>query len=302
MTDCKERGLVSNIQKFSVDDGPGIRTTVFFKGCNLKCFWCHNPECIGRQRELQFIENLCVGCGKCAGACPVQAIKAPGDIDREKCIVCGACVAVCNADALKIVGVYMTVEEIVNKVGKDIPYFEESGGGVTVSGGEVMLQPDFLRELLPALKAKGIHTAVDTAACVPFSYFEKVLPYTDVFLIDIKMFSDELHKKYTAVSNVLILENIRRLGAAGGRIRIRTPLINGVNCTDYEVENIARFVAEAPNIELVELLAYHAYGEGKYTSLNKDYLLSGDLKPTPEFLERAAGFFHREGVPVDVQD
>jgi pyruvate formate lyase activating enzyme len=285
-----------------VDDGPGIRTTIFFKGCNLKCFWCHNPECIGRDRELQFIENLCAACGKCLEVCPVHAIRAPGDIDREKCTICGACTEVCNPDALKIVGGYMTVDEILAKVEKDIPYFEESGGGVTLSGGEVMLQSDFAQTLLAALKQKGIHTAVDTAACVPFSYLEKVLPYADVFLIDIKTYSSDLHRKYTAVPNELIFENIRKLGAVGAKIRIRTPLINGVNCTDYEIENIARFTAEVPAIELVELLAYHSYGEGKYTSLNKDYLLSGELKPAPEFLERAADFFHREGVNVDVQE
>ncbi|MDR3363352.1 MAG: glycyl-radical enzyme activating protein [Clostridiales Family XIII bacterium] len=305
MTDFDRRparkGLVSNIQKFSVDDGPGIRTTVFFKGCNLKCFWCHNPECIGRDPELQFLGNLCTACGKCAKACPAGAIAAPGQIDRGKCTVCGSCVGACNPHALKIVGEWMTAGDILRKAEKDIPYFEESGGGVTLSGGEALLQTDFLLELLIGLKERGIHTAVDTAACLPYEYFEKALPYTDVFLIDIKLFSDELHRKYTAVSNVPILKNIRALGQEQTKIRIRTPLIGGVNATDGEVENIARFVAEIPNVELVELLAYHSYGEGKYESLDLGYQLSGELVPSAGFLQRAESRFRAAGVNVTVQ-
>ncbi|MDR2355452.1 MAG: glycyl-radical enzyme activating protein, partial [Clostridiales Family XIII bacterium] len=214
MTDFKDgeaTGPVSHIQKFSVDDGPGIRTTVFFKGCNLSCHWCHNPECISRRRELQFVENLCLSCGGCSSVCPSGALSAPGRIRREKCLLCGACVDACNRGALKINGEYMTVGDIVKKALKDKPFFDESGGGVTVSGGEALLQADFVRDLLKSLKESSIRTAVDTAACVPFSGFEKLLPYTDIFLIDIKLFDDSLHRKYTGVSNRLVFENIERL-------------------------------------------------------------------------------------------
>jgi pyruvate formate lyase activating enzyme len=298
----EQTGLISNIQKFSVDDGPGIRTTVFLKGCNLNCFWCHNPECISRNRELQFLENLCTACGKCVRACPTGALAAPGRVDRSKCAVCGACEKACGPRALKIVGAWMTVGEIVKKIEKDIPYYAESGGGVTVSGGEAMLQADFVRELLAALKERGVHTAVDTAACVPYAWFEKALPYTDMFLIDIKMFSNDLHKKYTGVANDLIFENIRKLGGEAPRIRIRTPLIGGVNTDEDEVKNIAAFVSGIPNVDLVELLAYHSYGEGKYVSLDKEYLLSGELVPPAAFLEKAASYFADAGVDATVQD
>jgi pyruvate formate lyase activating enzyme len=295
-------GLVSHIQKFSVDDGPGIRTTVFFKGCNLSCLWCHNPECIDRRQELQFIANLCSSCGKCVTVCPTGALSAPGRIDRERCVLCGACAGVCNPKALKINGEYMTVGDIVEKVIRDKPFFDESGGGVTISGGEALLQADFARDLLRELKALGVHIAVDTAACVPFSSFEKVLPYADLFLIDIKLFDDGLHRKYTGVSNRLVFENIERLDAAGCGVRVRIPLINGVNCADDEIAAIADFVSGKKSVEMVELLAYHAYGEGKYPSLDKEYRLSGELKPSTEFLGRAEARFREMGVETTVQE
>ncbi|MDR1572415.1 MAG: glycyl-radical enzyme activating protein [Clostridiales Family XIII bacterium] len=295
-------GLVSHIQKFSVDDGPGIRTTVFLKGCNLSCLWCHNPECIDRHRELQFVASLCVSCGRCAAACPTGALPAPGRIEREACSLCGACAAACGSKALKISGEHMPAGSVVERLIRDRPFFDESGGGVTVSGGEALLQADFVRGLLMELKGLGVHTAVDTAACVPFSSFEKVLPYTDIFLIDIKLFDDGLHRRYTGASNRQVFENIRRLKGSGCRIHIRTPLINGVNCADSEMEGIAGFVADSGNIDLVELLAYHSYGEGKYPSLDREYLLSGDLKPSAEFLRRAEAVFRAKGIETTVQE
>jgi pyruvate formate lyase activating enzyme len=233
--------------------------------------------------------------------CPSGALYAPGSVDRGKCVLCGVCTKACNAKALSVNGEYMTVDEIAEVAVKDKPFFDESGGGVTVSGGEALLQADFIRELLKRVKELEMRTAVDTAACVPFSRFEKVLPYTDVFLIDIKIFDEVTHRKYTGVSNRPVFENIKRLDERGCAVRIRTPLINGVNCTDDEMLNIAGFVSGMRNIEMVELLAYHSYGEGKYASLNREYHLSGELKPSAEFLGRAEGIFVEKGITTTVQ-
>lgn len=243
-----EKAVIFDIQKNSFVDGPGIRTTVFFKGCNLRCKWCHNPESQSSKPEIMFYADKCTGCGRCRGI-------TADDTDF-----------VCFNDAKQICGREYTADEVFAEVVKDKTFYENSGGGVTFSGGECMLQIDFLCEILKKCKESGIHTAVDTAGNVPWERFEKILPYTDLFLYDIKAFSEELHKEGTGVSNSLILENLKRL-SCGEEIIIRIPVIGGYNDNIGELTRIAEFL-KGIEYSKVELLPYHAMGEHKYDALN----------------------------------
>lgn len=254
--DNSQKGMIFDIQRASFVDGPGIRTTVFFKGCNLACKWCHNPESQKMERQLMFHKNKCTGCGACLRACPNG---------MQKCDLCGACVEVCPNEARELCGKEHTVEEVLEIVKKDIPFYGTEGG-VTFSGGECMLQPDFLEELLRSCGEVGVHRAVDTAGCVPWSTFERILPHTDLFLYDLKAVTPELHKAYTGADNGIILENLKRLLELGKRVWIRIPLMGGVNDTPEEVEKMRAFLA-AYHPERVEVLPYHAMGEHKYTAL-----------------------------------
>ena len=241
------KGIIFDIERNSFVDGPGIRTTVFFKGCNLKCKWCHNPESQSIEKQILFYKNKCTGCGRC------KNLTLNDDF-------------LCFNDAKEICGKEMTADEIIGEVIKDKTFYETSGGGVTFSGGECMLQIDFLEELLIKSKEAGIQTAVDTAGNVPFEYFERVMPYTDIFLYDVKCFSEELHKEGTGVSNKIILENLKKLSETfKGDIIIRIPVIKGYN--ESELKDIAEFLKPL-NIKDVELLPYHQMGEHKYEALN----------------------------------
>ena len=249
-----------DIQRNSFVDGPGIRTTVFFKGCNLRCQWCHNPESqimesqimfynmANNQRKIMFYKDKCTGCGRCRDI----------TVDNSD--------FVCFHDAKKICGKTYTVDELFNIIIKDKIFYETSGGGVTFSGGECLLQQDFLCEILEKCKAAGIHTAVDTAGHIHWNVFEKVLPYTDLFLYDMKAFDCNIHRKYTGVSNECILENLKKLFEAGANIWIRIPVIPGVNDTVKEMQKIKNFLTPY-NPSKIELLPYHRMGEHKYTAL-----------------------------------
>ena len=252
------KATIFEIQRTSFVDGPGIRTTVFFKGCNMKCKWCHNPESQQPQPQLMYYKNKCTGCGKCMEVCP---------FNLKKCELCGECVKHCPYEARKICGREYTIDEIFTEVSKDKLFYDTSGGGVTFSGGECMLQIDFLAEILKKCKSAGLHTAVDTAGNVPWDYFEKILPYTDLFLYDIKAVDSEIHKNFTGVSNNLILNNLTGLFARTANIRIRIPIIPGVNDTTAETRNIKKFLSEYKPLE-IELLPYHSMGEHKYDALN----------------------------------
>lgn len=251
---------IFDIARNSFVDGPGIRTTVFFKGCNLKCAWCHNPESQAFQAEMMFYEDKCKGCGKCAEVCPTP----------ENCTLCGKCTFYCPVDARKVCGKEYTADEVFAEVIKDKAYYENSGGGVTFSGGECMLQIDFLTEFLKKCKENGIHTAVDTAGQIPFENFEKILPYTDLFLYDIKCFDRETHKKYVGVGNELILENLKKLFKEKAKIWIRIPVISGVNDSIEEMQFIKGFLDKNGKPEKIELLPYHAMGENKYAAIGKE--------------------------------
>ena len=250
------KGLLFDIERNSFVDGPGIRTTVFFKGCNLRCKWCHNPESWLPEPQMLFYANKCTGCGKCLEVCPNHG---------ESCTLCGRCELFCPGDARKICGREWTVEEVFAEIIKDKTYYENSGGGVTFSGGECMLQVDFLLALLKKCKENGIHTAVDTAGNVSWESFEKVLPYTDLFLYDLKCFSEELHKSATGVSNRRILENLERL-AGRAALLIRVPVIPSINDGEEELRRMAEFLRKI-QVNRVEVLPYHKMGEHKYDAL-----------------------------------
>ena len=255
------KAIFFDIQRNSFVDGPGIRTTVFFKGCNLKCAWCHNPESQSAKPQMMFYKDKCTGCGKCKSVCPYHL---------EQCELCGKCTLYCPVDARKVCGKEHTVDEVLKEVLKDQAFYETSGGGVTFSGGECMLQIDFLVEILKKCKENGIHTAVDTAGHIPFESFEKILPYTDLFLYDIKIFDSQKHKQYVGVGNELILENLKKLFERKAKLWIRIPIIPDVNDSIEEIQKIKDFLKTNGTPEKIELLPYHAMGENKYRAIGKE--------------------------------
>lgn len=255
------KAIFFDIQRNSFVDGPGIRTTVFFKGCNLKCAWCHNPESQSAKPQMMFYKDKCTGCGKCKSVCPYHL---------EQCELCGKCTLYCPVDARKVCGKEHTVDEVLKEVLKDKAFYETSGGGVTFSGGECMLQIDFLAEILKKCKENGIHTAVDTAGHIPFESFEKILPYTDLFLYDIKIFDSQKHKQYVGVGNELILENLKKLFERKAKLWIRIPIIPDVNDSIEEIQKIKDFLKTIGTPEKIELLPYHAMGENKYRAIGKE--------------------------------
>ena len=250
------RATVFDIERGSFTDGPGIRTTVFFKGCHLRCRWCHNPEGLSGEIRLLFDSSRCLGCGKCRTVCPHGL---------EDCELCGRCALLCPTEARELCGRDCTAEELLGEILSDREVYAYSGGGVTFSGGECMLQVDFLAEILRLCRAEGIHTAIDTAGDVPYESFARILPHTDLFLYDIKCATEALHKEGTGVSNRRILDNLRRLLAAGANVTVRIPLIGGFNDGEEEMDRIAALLGEL-GITDTEILPYHAMGERKYAA------------------------------------
>lgn len=265
---------IFDIQRNSYVDGTGVRTTVFFKGCNLRCAWCHNPESQLHEKQMMFYKDKCTGCGKCEEVCPHHL---------EYCDFCGRCELYCPHDARKICGREYTVSEVFTEVVKDKSFYDNSGGGVTFSGGECMLQIDFLEEILKKSRASGIHTAVDTAGHVPYSFFERILPYTNLFLYNLKCIDNDVHKQYTGQGNELILENLKKLLSTGSEVWVRIPIIPTINDSVEEMRKIKRFFETYGQPEKIELLPYHAMGEHKYSALGKP-VPKFDI-PTPQRIE-----------------
>ncbi|MCI8422478.1 MAG: glycyl-radical enzyme activating protein [Lawsonibacter sp.] len=294
--------LIFNIQKYSVHDGDGIRTTVFFKGCPLSCRWCHNPESQKYHQDLLVQKSRCTGCGACVPACPEKAISIAGpdhkaQINRDACKLCGACADVCLHNAREMAGKEYDLKELVKLLEKDRMFYEQSGGGVTLSGGEVLAQDmDYMEELVRRLYNKGYSVDIDTCGHVPYAHIQRVLPYTDTFLYDIKLMDPEAHKAYMGVDNHLILENLKRLSQDGGKINIRLPLIAGVNATDAYIESVIHFLQENRiNVFRVNLLKYHNTGSGKYEKLDLPYDSDTMGAPDEAWLNRTVEVFRQNG-------
>ena len=284
--------LIFNIQRYSIHDGEGIRTTVFFKGCPLSCRWCHNPESQRWQRELMLYKERCAGCGACVPACPQGAA-----FDRTRCAACGVCTDACVHSARELAGREYPPEELVRELEKDQMFYEQSGGGITLSGGECLAQDmDYIEELARRLHHKGYSVDFDTCGHVPYTHFQRTLPYADTFLYDIKLLDPALHKRYTGVDNGLILENLKKLSGDGGKINLRLPLIGGVNATDEYIRDVIAFLRdEKIRVCRVNLLKYHTAGSGKYEKLGRDAGADGFFPPEDAWLERMAEIFRRTG-------
>lgn len=284
---------VFEIKRFAVHDGDGIRTTVFFKGCPLKCVWCHNPEGIGFKPEIAYYEHKCIGCGECMTVCPSDAHTIKGGMhsfDREKCVGCGKCAEVCLGDALGFYGKKMTVDELMPILLEDKDFYDSSSGGVTLSGGECLMQSDFCAELLKKLKENGVHTAVDTCGYVSRETLDKVIPFTDIFLYDIKGIDEDAHIACTGHSNKKILENIKYLDEKGCKIEVRIPYVPDHN--SEQIEKIAEFLSEIKNLTKVRVLPYHNFAESKYKALGLISTLP-EVIPTDEEIKKAEKYFQK---------
>lgn len=268
------KGYISDYKRMSVHDGPGIRTTLFLKGCPLRCRWCHNPENLRMTPTLSYTQKLCVGCGACAAVCErgVHRLDALAHhIDFARCTACGACVKECYTGALKIFGQEAQPEDAAEKLLEDRAFYESSAGGVTFSGGEPLLQPDFLAAVMAILKAQGIHIAVDTCGEAPWDAYEKILPYTDLFLFDVKHIDSGAHQEGTGVGNERILDNLGRLSEIGAQIEIRTPVIPGYNDSPDVLRRIAALLADLKGVRAWRLLPYHSMGKAKYEAIGLAY-------------------------------
>lgn len=295
-------GSIINIQKYCVHDGPGIRTTVFFKGCPLNCWWCHNPESQNPKDEIMFFKERCTGCGVCARRCPQNAIEIKDNIsvvDSSKCTLCGKCTDFCPKNAREYVGKKVTVDELMSEILKDQVFYDESNGGVTFSGGEPLLHADFLEEVLKRCRIKGIHTAIETSGFVVWEKLEKIAENVDLFLYDLKQINNEKHKKFMGVENVAILENLKRLSDIGANIIIRMPLITGVNDDDEHIDGIIKFLSDISVIQ-VNLLPYHKMGMDKYGRLHREYKLTGMEKPSDEWMKKTKEKFEKFGFKVNI--
>ncbi len=292
---------ITNIQKFSIHDGDGIRTTVFFKGCPLKCEWCHNPETQRFEKEMQVDREKCTGCGTCASVCPNGAVRMTEDHrpawDPKACTFCGKCENFCPAGVREIVGREYTVKELTKELMKDQMFYEESGGGVTFSGGEVMsMDMDFILAMAKELKRQDVTLTIDTCGYVPYERFEKLLPYVNTFLYDVKVMDPELHKKYMGTDNKLILENLIRLSQDGARIYIRIPTIKEVNGNEENMKETIAFLKEHDiHPAGVNLLPYHDTGSGKYAKLDMEYKGTDLHAPDKEEMEALAALFVNAG-------
>jgi pyruvate formate lyase activating enzyme len=294
-------GSIFDIRRYSIHDGPGIRTAVFFKGCPLACAWCHNPEGRLEAPQLIFRPARCILCGDCLEVCPQEAVSRRADeilIDRARCRVSGACAAVCPADALQVVGRVVTVEEVLAEVERDRAFHEQSGGGVTFTGGEPLAQPRFLRDLLSACRTRAIHTVVDTCGYAPWRLLDRLRPLVDLFLYDLKLIDDTRHRQWTGVSNADILSNLRSLSQAGSAVRVRLPLLPGVNDDEQNLGGIGQFLASLPHVPPLQLLPYHDIAAAKYAGLGMEYSLAHLRPPDAARVQECAALLGEYGIQV----
>jgi pyruvate formate lyase activating enzyme len=271
-------GSIFDIQRFCIHDGPGIRTTVFVKGCPLRCQWCHNPESQKREPSLAYYDGKCIACGACVNICELKCHTLEVDdlpqilhnhgIDREKCIKCGICAKACPTDALELLGRQTSVDDVMSEVLRDKAFYGNSGGGITVSGGEPLMQSEFLLALLKSAKEQGIHTCIETCGFAAAETVKSIVPYTDLFLYDIKETDSERHKELTGVPLDVIISNLKLIDGLGAKTVLRCPLIPEKNLRNEHLEGIARLVLELKNVTEINIMAYHTLGSSKYEALS----------------------------------
>lgn len=298
------KGIVFNIQRFSVHDGPGIRTTVFLKGCPLACKWCSNPESQHRFPEVAHNNVFCDKCGRCLDVCEIGAISLDDNgvkIDRRSCTNCGKCVDVCTRGALRFYGKEMTVEEVFQEIKRDELYYRNSAGGVTASGGEPLFQSDFTKELFKRCQDVGIHTTLDTCGYSKSHTLEEVLAYTDLVLFDLKLMDPVAHRKWTGRSNKQILDNLGLVAATGISLIIRMPLLPGINDRDEDISAVAEYVSRKGNFHELDLLPYHRFGESKYEMLDRPYKFAGLMPPNGKQVQAAKKIFESYGIDCKIE-
>ena len=274
-------GKICNLQPFSIHDGPGIRTVIFMKGCNLRCFWCHNPESQDSKKTVAFYPHKCIGCGECVNICPNGKEGVTARF-TENCSLCGKCAEECFSEAIEIIGEEFSVDKLIHTIIKDKNLFITSGGGITFSGGEPLLQPDFVAEVMKRCKAEGIHTAIESAVCIPWENIEKILPYCDYFICDLKSADTDKHKNATGAGNEKIIENLKRLSQTGKLKEVKTPIIPHFNDTKEEIIKIRDIVRSLDGDIKHTLLPFHSICESKYTSQGRIFLASGIEEPSKE--------------------
>ena len=306
--------LITDIQHFMVNDGPGFRTGVFIKGCNMKCAWCHNPETQAPYHEIYWRALLCVQCGACLTACPENAINPPippeearsegstyHKIIRERCTRCMKCIDACKYNALNIVGQEYSIDEVLEEVQKDEPFYVNSGGGMTISGGEPLTSPEFIQELLARAKAKGLHTCLDTSGLCPWEVLGPILKNVDIVLYDLKHINSAEHKRMTGVGNELILSNLKKISENGQAIWVRIPVIPDYNDQlDYHLQ-VVDFLKSLPKpVERVDLLPFHNWCQDKYRWLGKDWVYTGMEAIEPSFLNPILDIYRDAGIPATI--
>ncbi len=291
-------GTVFDIRRYSIHDGPGIRTTVFFKGCPLDCQWCHNPEGKSFKAELMLRPGRCISCGACIDACQPDAIDDEHNTNRERCDACGKCTVVCVAEARQLTGREMSVDEVMTEIERDRVFFEQTGGGVTFTGGEPLSQPRFLKSLLIECRSRGLQSTVDTSGYATWQVLEEIQPFVDLFLYDLKLMDSNRHYQWTGVTNEKILSNLRKLAELNQNFLIRIPIIPGINDDEENLRQTGAFLASLPAQPTVELLPYHSIATSKYEGLGLEYRMDKIQPPSAEEMQAHAAVLKEFGLQV----